>query len=84
MQGNDLVKCPLCGGLAQLERTELLAALNDKGLLDRLQRSLDTLAPAAQQELAGTAVGAAEPRDFQKDVHTWNPTLPMWRRSPKE
>jgi hypothetical protein len=84
MQDNDLVKCPLCGGLAQLRRTELLAALNDKGLLDRLQRSLDTLAPAAQQELAGAAAGAAKPRDFQKDVHTWNPTLPMWTRSPKE
>lgn len=79
MQDNDLVKCPLCGGLAQLRRTELLAALNDKGLLDRLQRSLDTLAPAAQQ-----LAGAAKPRDFQKDVHTWNPTLPMWTRSPKE
>jgi hypothetical protein len=29
----------------------------------------------------------AEPcdaRNFEKEVHTWNPTLPMWRRSNKE
>jgi len=32
------------------------------------------------------AVGApASPkRDFQKDVHHWNPQVPMWTRSPKE
>jgi hypothetical protein len=84
MQENDLVKCPLCGGLAQLQRTELLAALDDKGLLDRLRRTLNEIAPTGQPELAGTVVGAAKPRDFQKDVHTWNPTLPMWTRSPKE
>ena len=23
-------------------------------------------------------------RDFEKDVHTWNPALPIWQRSPKE
>jgi hypothetical protein len=23
-------------------------------------------------------------RNFRKEVHCWNPTLPMWRRSPKE
>jgi hypothetical protein len=23
-------------------------------------------------------------RDFQKEVHSWNPCVPMWRRSPKE
>jgi len=84
MQDNELVQCPLCGGRAQLRRTELLAAIEDKGLLERLQRSLDVLAPVANPELAGAAVGGAKPRDFAKDVHTWNPKLPMWTRSPKE
>jgi uncharacterized protein YfbU (UPF0304 family) len=23
-------------------------------------------------------------RNFEKEVHEWNPTLPMWQRSPKE
>jgi hypothetical protein len=84
MQDKDLVRCPLCGGLAQLRRTELLAALNDKDLVVRLRRSLDTLAPAVQPELVSAAAGPAKPRDFATDVHTWNPNLPMWRRSQKE
>jgi len=83
MQENDLVKCPLCSGQGELQRSELLAALNDKGLLDRLHQTLDTLVPVAESPM-GTAMGATKPRDFQKDVHTWNPTLPMWTRSPKE
>ncbi|MGA2355496.1 MAG: hypothetical protein ABSG02_13455 [Terriglobales bacterium] len=27
---------------------------------------------------------AGDARNFEKEVHTWNPTLPMWRRSNKE
>jgi hypothetical protein len=31
------------------------------------------------------SVGATQSgTDFQKDVHSWNPCVPMWRRSPKE
>jgi hypothetical protein len=30
------------------------------------------------------AVGPKKVRNFEKEVHTWNPTLPMWQRSPKE
>jgi len=33
------------------------------------------------------AVATARPkqvRNFEKDVHSWNTTLPMWRRSNKE
>jgi len=32
-------------------------------------------------ELAGVG---ARTRNFEKEVHEWNPQLPMWRRSPKE
>jgi hypothetical protein len=32
-----------------------------------------------------STVGATQSgSDFQKDVHSWNPCVPMWRRSPKE
>jgi len=78
MDNGDLVKCPLCGGQGQLQRSEMKQAIADKGLHDRLQGALND----AQEELVGAGNGPQ--RDFQKDVHTWNPTLPMWRRSPKE
>ena len=31
-----------------------------------------------------TATGPKPVRNFEKEVHSWNPTLPMWRRSNKE
>jgi hypothetical protein len=34
----------------------------------------------AEQQAVGVGAGA----DFQKQVHSWNPQLPIWRRSPKE
>ncbi|HUJ95045.1 MAG TPA: hypothetical protein VLW84_07265 [Terriglobales bacterium] len=77
MENEDVVKCPLCGGHGQLRRSEIQQAVADKALHDRLQGALN----AASGELVGAG---SSPRDFQKDVHTWNPTLPMWRRSPKE
>jgi hypothetical protein len=39
-------------------------------------------APVEQPELVAATV--REKRDFQKDVHNWNPQVPMWNRSPKE
>jgi hypothetical protein len=36
-------------------------------------------------KLAGSSgSNGHQSRDFFKDVHTWNPKLPIWRRSPKE
>jgi hypothetical protein len=32
-------------------------------------------------ELAGVG---PKLRNFEKEVHSWNPALPMWQRSPKE
>ena len=84
MQDNDFVKCPLCAGFAKLRRSELLAALNEKGLLDRLHRALDAIEQTNPSEVVDAAAGSAKPRDFARDVHTWNPGLPMWTRSPKE
>jgi hypothetical protein len=34
--------------------------------------------------LAEVGVNGSGERDFQKEAHSWNPQLPIWRRSPKE
>ena len=39
---------------------------------------------AETPQAGDTAVEPKKVRNFEKEVHTWNPTLPMWRRSPKE
>ncbi|MGB8012260.1 MAG: hypothetical protein WCF68_11635 [Terriglobales bacterium] len=39
---------------------------------------------AGTPQASDTAVEPKKVRNFEKEVHTWNPTLPMWRRSPKE
>ena len=83
MVNDDVVKCPLCGGFTHIEKPELLAALKntrvreqvEKYIREQLQSPVDGPSP----------VGATQAgRDFQKDVHNWNPCVPMWRRSPKE
>lgn len=73
---ND-VKCPLCEGHGQLSRPEMVGRLSDEELSQKLEEYLARLAENGEV-LAGAT------RDFQRDVHTWNPQLPMWRRSPKE
>jgi len=82
MANDDLLKCPLCQGHAQIERAELIGILTDRNLREKIEKYL--------AELMGTgepaSVGAKRPEssDFQKDVHSWNPQMPIWRRSPKE
>jgi hypothetical protein len=76
---DDLVNCPLCHGHAQLRRSELIARLADTGFREKVEKHLAEL---NERELAG--VGTNRTRDFQKEVHSWNPQLPIWRRSPKE
>ena len=72
------VKCPLCEGRGELLRSELAERFANQ----ELRRRLDArIAEILEDNLA--AVGP-KVRDFQKEVHSWNPTLPIWRRSPKE
>ena len=75
------VKCPLCEGRAELtpaEISELFATPTLRKRLDtRIAEILETHQPA------GAGLNPTI-RDFQKEVHTWNPALPIWRRSPKE
>jgi hypothetical protein len=83
MVNDDVVKCPLCGGFAHIERPDLLAALKEPRIREQIEKYIAELLKSPVDELSG--VGATQAgRDFQKDVHSWNPWVPMWRRSPKE
>lgn len=82
MANNDLLQCPLCQGHAQVSRTELIGLLTDHNLREKIEKYLAELLQT--EEPAGVGAKRLESRDFEKDVHTWNPQMPIWRRSPKE
>jgi len=83
MVNDDVVKCPLCGGFTHIERPDLLAALKEPRIREQIEKYIAELLKSPVDELS--SVGASHAgRDFQKDVHSWNPCVPMWRRSPKE
>ncbi len=75
----DKVRCPLCEGRGELLRSEIAERFTNQELRKRLDARI-----AEILEDSGLAGAAAKARDFQKEVHSWNPTLPIWRRSPKE
>ena len=81
MLNDELVKCPVCGIFARIDKPELVAAFKDPKIRQQIEDYVAGLVPA---ELAAVAASQPEVRDFQKDVHNWNPTLPMWQRSSKE
>jgi len=78
------VKCPLCEGHGELRRAELVERLSDGELKSKVDSAVGELVQSEEEFAAATAVSRGNDRDFQKDVHSWNPQLPMWRRSPKE
>jgi hypothetical protein len=83
MVNDNVVKCPLCGGFTHIEKADLLGALKNPRLREQIELYVAELLKSPVEELA--AVGPAQASsDFQKDVHRWNPLVPMWRRSPKE
>ena len=83
MINDDVVKCPLCGGSTHVERPELMQALKEPRIRERIENYIADLLKSSVD--ASSAVGATQSgRDFQKEVHSWNPSVPMWRRSPKE
>jgi hypothetical protein len=74
------MKCPLCEGHGELSRSEVAERFTTPELRKRLDARIAEI-------LEGAGVLANTPpaiRNFEKEVHTWNPQLPMWRRSPKE
>jgi hypothetical protein len=83
MLKEDLVKCPVCGVFTRIDKSELSVALANHEIRQQIEDYVAQLLANAPAELAGVAT-TAEPRNFQTDVHNWNPALPMWQRSPKE
>jgi hypothetical protein len=81
---NDLAKCPLCGGFTHIEKPELLAALRDPMVRPRVESYVADLLRSPSGELVGSTVVQSPGREFIKEVHNWNPYLPVWRPSPKE
>ena len=85
MVNDDLVKCPLCGGFTHVGKPELVSALNDPKIRQQIQSFVADLLRSGTGDLAGVAtVNNQQSQDFDKDVHKWNPNVPVWRRSPKE
>lgn len=84
MANDDVVKCPLCGGFAHIEKPELFKALSDPRIREQVENYIASLLKSPLEELAEVGAGKPEVHDFQKEVHSWNPCVPMWRRSPKE
>jgi hypothetical protein len=84
MVNDDLVKCPLCGGFTHVEKPELVAALNDPKIRQQIEDFVAELFGSGGSELAAVGVTKEQSKDFDKDVHKWNPNVPVWRRSPKE
>lgn len=81
----DVVKCPVCEGHGELRRAELIERLSNGELKCKIDSALGEFVHSEEELAAATAVACGnESRDFQQDVHSWNPQLPMWRRSPKE
>lgn len=83
-ENQDLLICPLCQGHGELRRGELIEGLRNVALQNQVNSCLGESQPEASTECVAVAAPDAGQRDFQKDVHCWNPQLPMWRRSPKE
>ncbi len=84
MVNDDLVKCPLCGGFTHVDKPELVAALRDPQTRQQIEKYVADLVRSGPRELASLSAGQPQSRDFNKDVHNWNPNVPVWRRSPKE
>ena len=83
MVNDDVVKCPLCGGFTHIENPALRQALQNPRLREQVEKYVTELLQSPVEEL--NPVGATQAgHDFQKDVHSWNPCVPMWKRSPKE
>jgi hypothetical protein len=75
------VKCPLCEGHGELSHLEI-ALFTTPELRKRLDARIAEILEG--EEILAGATSAPATRNFEREVHTWNPQLPMWRRSPKE
>jgi hypothetical protein len=84
MADKNVVKCPLCGAFAEIENPQLLTALTDPRIREQVEQYVTALLKTPLEELAGVGSNSSGARDFEKQARSWNPCVPMWRRSPKE
>jgi hypothetical protein len=80
MESDEFVRCPLCDGLAKVWRSDLIALLTGKNLREKLQKNMAEFIPPAEADQAARRL----PGEFAKEVHNWDPSLPLWCRSLKE
>jgi len=83
-ENHNLLKCPLCEGQGKVRGKDLLEFFSDPELKARIEAFLAQFVAQVPEDKELVGAGAQKERNFQKDVHCWNPQLPMWRRSPKE
>jgi len=79
---DELRKCPLCQGEGKFRASDIPALLSNP----ELRREIEGyLAESATLIPAGATIGKGPAdRNFDKEVHHWNPQMPIWRRSNKE
>ena len=81
VQHATLVKCPLCEGQGALAPEAIANQFSNPELRQQLDSRIADIVEICNSEPAGIK---SRVLDFQKEVHHWNPALPIWRRSPKE
>lgn len=75
---SEILKCPLCSGRGELPREELFDRLREKDFSRKVESYLANIVEPERK-------GHPKPGPtFDQDVHTWNCTHFLWRRSPKE
>jgi hypothetical protein len=76
-----VVACPLCGGQGEVSPEALESLFSNPELRKRFDARIEEIV-----DIYNSVGAASKPKvlDFQKEVHSWNPTLPIWRRSSKE
>lgn len=80
----DHLQCPLCQGRGEVHRSELVDFFSDPELKGKIDASLAAVPPIPDETAELVGAPSQERRDFQKEVHSWNPRVLTWRRSPKE
>jgi hypothetical protein len=74
------VPCPFCDGHGELTRSEITEKLSPA----ELRKLGDQLAEILKNAERAAVGAGSKGRDFETEVHSWNPQVAMWRRSPKE
>jgi hypothetical protein len=80
-----LSNCLRSSGPGEVQRLEVAEGHTDGQLASQLRAfGTEVTFSAGEPVEPATVAAGCTPRDFQREVHSWNPQLAMWRRSPKE